>query len=492
MSGSENEIWGDDLLNRQNDAIFLRNFLVSRKKAQGTGASPSSPSYVVNLDETWGQGKTFFLTRFARQLKEEGHLVAFVNAWKDDFCEDPLIPVMAEVDNAIKEAVPPRSPARNFWEASKKKSGPIFAALAKGAAANLAAKLVTREAVSAITDIIGAPPDETAKEAIKDFEKDSSAAINKILDKAVEKELSSLQKIRESILNFKNSLAKAIKSAEEKDNRPTPMFIFIDELDRCKPSYAIALLERVKHLFDIEDVIFIIATDSTQLGHAIKSVYGNDFDSSRYLKRFFDRTFTFPEPSKKDFINVLLNETPIDERKVVFPLSSDISSFLTQFFTNTKIDLRTSKQIYNTLEIIVSSWQNQFRINLLLLLPMILAHHVDKRYALDYRYFMDFIKDSQIFEWSLLYNKHYDSNVSIPGFKPMIISMAEAVQSNMSKYLNNSNPKTPFDRYLYDTINEEYNVRYNGKAIERGDDFSSYCKLYPQIVSQAGRVITIT
>lgn len=492
MPASKNQIWSDDLLNRESDAVFLRNFLISRKKIQSAGANPSSPSYVVNLDETWGQGKTFFLTRFARQLKEEGHLVAFVNAWRDDFCEDPLIPVMAEVDNAIKEAVPQKSPARGFWEASKKKSGPILVALAKGAVANVAAKIVSREAVSAVSEIMGSPPEETVKEVIKDFEKDSSAAISKILDKAAENELSSLQKVRESISNFKTSLEKAIKSAEEKENRPTPMFIFIDELDRCKPSYAIALLERVKHLFDIENVIFVIATDSTQLGHAIKSVYGGDFDSSRYLKRFFDRTFTFPEPSKGDFINVLLNETPIDETRVTFPLSNDLASFLTQFFANTKIDLRTSKQIYSSLEIIISSWKNNFRANLLLLLPMILAHHINKTYATDFRHFIEFVKTSQLFDWSLLYHRNYDANANIPQFQSMIISMAEAALANMSKYINSSNPKTPFDRYLNDTIMEEYNVRYNGKIVDAREEFLSYSRLYPQIVSQAGRVITVT
>jgi len=57
------------------------------------------------------------------------------------------------------------------------------------------------------------------------------------------------------------------------------MFILIDELDRCRPTYAIELLENIKHLFDIEGLYFIIATDSTQLSYSINAVYGNKFAS---------------------------------------------------------------------------------------------------------------------------------------------------------------------------------------------------------------------
>ncbi|WVV48879.1 P-loop NTPase fold protein [Pseudomonas sp. NA13] len=71
----------------------------------------------------------------------------------------------------------------------------------------------------------------------------------------------------------------------------TPAFIFIDELDRCRPTYAIELLERVKHFFELEDCRFIVASDSTQLAHSVRAVYGEKFYSERYLSRFFDAEF---------------------------------------------------------------------------------------------------------------------------------------------------------------------------------------------------------
>jgi hypothetical protein len=76
-----------------------------------------------------------------------------------------------------------------------------------------------------------------------------------------------------------------------------PMFVFIDELDQCQPTYAIELLEIVKHLFDIPGLIFVIATDTEQLQHSVKSVYGEGFDASRYLHRIFNRSFSLKNKS---------------------------------------------------------------------------------------------------------------------------------------------------------------------------------------------------
>ncbi|MCX0443707.1 KAP family NTPase [Aeromonas veronii] len=67
--------------------------------------------------------------------------------------------------------------------------------------------------------------------------------------------------------------------------------MLIDELDRCRPSYAVEMLETIKHIFDIPKVVFVLATDTEQLQHAIKVIYGGGFDAQTYLGRFFKRRF---------------------------------------------------------------------------------------------------------------------------------------------------------------------------------------------------------
>ena len=69
-----------------------------------------------------------------------------------------------------------------------------------------------------------------------------------------------------------------------------PLFVFVDELDRCRPDYAIELLEGIKHLFGVPGVYFVVATNTVQLGESVKAVYGSGFDGVRYLKEILRST----------------------------------------------------------------------------------------------------------------------------------------------------------------------------------------------------------
>lgn len=73
------------------------------------------------------------------------------------------------------------------------------------------------------------------------------------------------------------------------------LIIFIDELDRCNPNYAVRLLERIKHYFNNENITFVFSINKEQLRHTIKQHYGNDFNSYKYLDRFFDLTIDIPK-----------------------------------------------------------------------------------------------------------------------------------------------------------------------------------------------------
>ncbi len=97
-----------------------------------------------------------------------------------------------------------------------------------------------------------------------------------------------------------------------------PLFLVIDELDRCRPNYAIEFLEIVKHIFDIPNIIFVIATDSQQLSHAINAVYGDNFASERYLKRFFDQEYTLKTPSSYDYCYSMFKQYGLLENEKLF------------------------------------------------------------------------------------------------------------------------------------------------------------------------------
>ena len=85
------------------------------------------------------------------------------------------------------------------------------------------------------------------------------------------------------------------------------VIILVDELDRCRPIYAIELLERVKHLFDTEGIVFVLGVDRKQLSHSVKALYGATFDAAGYLRRFIDIDYKLPLPQPGDFCSHLLD-----------------------------------------------------------------------------------------------------------------------------------------------------------------------------------------
>lgn len=79
---------------------------------------------------------------------------------------------------------------------------------------------------------------------------------------------------------------------QERGNR---LVIFIDELDRCKPEYAVRLLERVKHYFENANITFVFSINLRELQHTVRRYYGDDFNACKYLDRFFDLRIAMPK-----------------------------------------------------------------------------------------------------------------------------------------------------------------------------------------------------
>ena len=105
---------------------------------------------------------------------------------------------------------------------------------------------------------------------------------------------------------------KAFDRADSQEN-PKPIVFIIDELDRCRPTFAIELLERVKHIFSqVPGIIFVFGLNRAELTKSVQSVYG-DIDADIYLRRFFDHRFTLPTPSIEEFSNSLFEKLRIDE-----------------------------------------------------------------------------------------------------------------------------------------------------------------------------------
>ena len=126
------------------------------------------------------------------------------------------------------------------------------------------------------------------------------------------------------------------------------LVIFIDELDRCRPNFAIEMLERIKHYFDDDRIIFIASINRSQLIHSISKYYGANFDSTGYLDKFFDKNIYLPEISIRDEIEYMLELEFTDKQYHLRYISEDLNAYY-------KLSLRENLRFYESISFAASS-----------------------------------------------------------------------------------------------------------------------------------------
>lgn len=379
---SIDEIWKGDQLGRRQDAASVYQFIMSQVEARR--ARGGKASYVLNINAEWGHGKSFFLHRFANQLVEAGHVVAEVNAWENDLANEPMIAVMAAIEDALRPHLSVGSKVRAKWKELMKASGPLAVSLVKGVATSFlkkhtgdflneaATKLGVDASVASKCDDDTSPAGEGA-----------AAIAEKLGDDLASRMIEAHKQHLGSIATFRENLAAIAASIPTDSNPDAKIFVLVDELDRCRPSHAINLLEAVKHLFNTDGVVFVIATNTGQLSASIKAVYGNDFNATDYLLRFFDRTYSFRDVPISDFVSFLFDTHGISPE--TYRLAEIDPVFLSvSYFQSVGLSLRDIEQCFEIFSTIHHLWTGNLPLQLPLLWPLIIAHHKGRREAFQF------------------------------------------------------------------------------------------------------------
>lgn len=108
-------------------------------------------------------------------------------------------------------------------------------------------------------------------------------AIGKMAEAIKSEDLLDAFKKRSSL---RNAVAEAVNLVLKE--RANKLLLFVDELDRCEPRFACRLLEELKTLFDLDNVVVLYALNVKQLAHVIEGQYGAGFNGIRYLSKFYD------------------------------------------------------------------------------------------------------------------------------------------------------------------------------------------------------------
>ena len=252
--------WSDDLLARQDIATRLTNLVATQE-----------PPLAISLHGQWGTGKTFMLRRWQKDLENQGFKAIYFNAWEDDFCNDPLLAILGQMSEYFKESELKTLAHRIF---------------------QTAVPLLQKNLLSVLSKSTGITLDiEQGQQTERDL-------LQEYLDQRTTKD------------ELKENLAKMSESISKETNHP--LVFIIDELDRCRPTFAIELLERVKHVFEVPNLVFAFGINRDELCKSLSSIYGN-INTDVYLRRFFDFEFNFPEINSQGFAEHLIDNFHLGE-----------------------------------------------------------------------------------------------------------------------------------------------------------------------------------
>ncbi|MGD0262046.1 MAG: P-loop NTPase fold protein [Verrucomicrobiota bacterium] len=229
-----------------------------------------SESLVIFVNAPWGEGKTTFAEMWRADLLKQKLDVIYFDAYATDYFDDPFVSfsgeILALVDKRLtenKSLVERREFKKTAVEVGKRLAG-------------LAVKVGLRAAT------LGAVESAHIEE-LKGIGTEIASGVSKIGADIIEKKIDNYVAEKDLMTAFKRSLAKL--AAKVREEQGFPLTIIVDELDRCRPDFALGLLERIKHLFDVEGVAFVLLVNRDQIESYIKTVYG-DVDARAYLLKF--------------------------------------------------------------------------------------------------------------------------------------------------------------------------------------------------------------
>ncbi len=264
---------------------------------------------VLALDARWGEGKTWFVRLWKAYLEqtEIPHNVIYLNAFAQDYVDDPFMVLSAEITHAFDNANPDDALIKTFKESATSVAKALLPELPK-LLLSLGMTLMGAGYLGKTLESIGSTVKGTI-DSTKEFYGEEvfdgiSEAIDTNISDAIQQRFEKHEADKQTLQAFKQSL---YALANNQDLNPQPLVFIIDELDRCNPLFSVRLIERIKHFFDIPNIVFVLVCDKHQLQKTICHQFGYDNEySEAYLDKFVDFTIKLERPTNVDRKNEYL------------------------------------------------------------------------------------------------------------------------------------------------------------------------------------------
>ena len=355
-----------DVLNREGivNQLFRLLEILSNNRSSCTFA----------LNGAWGTGKTFVLNMLEEDLVsyKDGNqfLVFHYNCWKYDYYQEPLIAIVSAMLDGVDEDNPLLSTeTKQKVKASMKAVKPIIKAMG----------------LSFLKNKIGIDAEEVVKTC-----EELKSDYNQMLEE--EKE----QYNYDEYLQFNESLKNARKALEKLTEDKT-LVVVVDELDRCLPTYAITVLERLHHLFDgVNNCEVLLSVDAEQLKYTVKNVFGEPTKPEEYLKKFIDFTVELDSGKIEGDIQEKYNDYFNQFDSIVIKEDFDFNEFFQTIFFG--IDIRTQEKIVNKANTIHRLLFNDKCDYSVLCIELLIVLFKDY-YKIDQKYFAHFIDPILLYDY---------------------------------------------------------------------------------------------
>jgi hypothetical protein len=238
-----------------------------------------SDGCVLAIDAPWGEGKTWFGKNWVADLRSRDFSVVFIDAFKQDYVDDPFLMVCSEFLAEFKGDEQNRN---KFVEAGMKVTKLLLPIAVKSTV-----RVVERWILGSV-DVA-----EEFRRTVEEFDKGMAEAI----EKQLAKRLTDHANDKRSVEGFTDLLREYAASLGK------PLVVVIDELDRCRPDFAVRTVERVKHFFDVPGVIFVFLVNRSQLEAGIRGIYGADVDAKAYLGKFVQLWLRLPKIRTRELLH---------------------------------------------------------------------------------------------------------------------------------------------------------------------------------------------
>ncbi|MEW8052082.1 MAG: P-loop NTPase fold protein [Candidatus Thiodiazotropha endolucinida] len=226
---------------------------------------------VLALDAPWGEGKTTFIKMWRGLLNENGIPYIYFDAFENDYQTDPFLAISSQIYQLIDKD---DDVAHNAFIDK----------------ASSALKVIGRSGLRiGIKALTAGVLDESILEVTGNVN-DAANEASDLVDGFISSQLSKADENRQCLESFKEHLTDLSTNL----GGGKPIILIIDELDRCKPRYALSLIESIKHLFSVPNIVFVLVMNRSQLEESVRYEYGNGVDASKYLQKFVTIWSSFP------------------------------------------------------------------------------------------------------------------------------------------------------------------------------------------------------